>query len=139
MAPSATRPPLQATWSRANSNMNFIAEDADTVTSHAPLNVVIPIGGIGSRFQKVGYRYPKPLINIVGRPMLFWVIERLEFKSDDTLWIAYDGKIDDEFHLGEMVIKEFPSLDIRLVRLNYSTRGAAETVSSVHCVIIYER
>jgi choline kinase len=112
--------------------MNLIVEDSNMESSHAPLNVVIPIGGIGSRFQKVGYRYPKPLINIVGRPMLFWVIERLEFKPKDTLWIAYDGKIDDEFHLGEMVVKEFPTLDIRLVRLNYSTRGAAETVSLIH-------
>ena len=34
------------------------------------MNIIVPMGGIGSRFQRNGYRHPKPLINIVGRPML---------------------------------------------------------------------
>src|SRR6201999_4655424 len=52
------------------------------------LNIIIPIGGIGSRFQKEGYRFPKPLINIVGRPMICWLIERLTIQPQDTLWVA---------------------------------------------------
>jgi len=30
------------------------------------MNVVVPMGGIGARFSKSGYRFPKPLINILG-------------------------------------------------------------------------
>jgi len=28
------------------------------------INIIIPMGGIGSRFRNEGYRFPKPLINI---------------------------------------------------------------------------
>ncbi len=48
------------------------------------INVIIPIGGIGSRFAKQGYRFPKPFINIAGFPMLFWIIDRLKVCSYST-------------------------------------------------------
>jgi hypothetical protein len=93
------------------------------------LNIIIPIGGIGSRFQREGYRFPKPLINIVGRPMISWLIERLSVQAHDTVWIAINEEIDSEFHVSQLMRKWFPRLDIRLLRLNYLTKGATETVS----------
>ena len=93
-----------------------------------PLNVIIPIGGIGSRFQKEGYRFPKPLINIVGRPMICWLIEKLSLRPQDTLWIAVNQAIDEEFQVGQCLTKWFPKLDARLLRLKYLTKGASETV-----------
>jgi hypothetical protein len=96
--------------------------------SSSGLNVVIPIGGIGSRFQKEGYRFPKPLINIVGRPMICWLIERLTLRPQDTLWIAINDFVESEFLVGQSLAKWFPSLDIRLLRLHYMTKGATETV-----------
>jgi hypothetical protein len=98
-----------------------------------PLNVVIPIGGIGSRFAKQGYRYPKPLINIVGRPMLLWLIDNLSLRSGDTLWMAVNEDIDNEFRIGQLVMKTFPNIDFRLLRLRHQTKGASETVG----VILY--
>lgn len=92
------------------------------------LNIIIPIGGIGSRFQTEGYRFPKPLINIVGRPMIAWLIERLSIQPHDTVWIAINEEIDNEFHVGQLMRKWFPKHDIRLLRLNYLTKGATETV-----------
>lgn len=41
------------------------------------LNILIPMAGRGSRFQDVGYRDPKPLIPVHGRPMVEWVIDNL--------------------------------------------------------------
>ena len=41
------------------------------------MNIVIPIGGIGQRFKDEGYLYPKPLINILGKPMIGHVYERV--------------------------------------------------------------
>lgn len=41
------------------------------------LNILIPMAGRGSRFQEVGYRDPKPLIPVHGRPMVEWVIDNL--------------------------------------------------------------
>lgn len=41
------------------------------------LNIVIPMAGRGSRFQKEGYELPKPLIPVNGRPMIEVVINNL--------------------------------------------------------------
>lgn len=55
------------------------------------MNVVIPLGGVGSRFQKEGYyQRPKPFIPVLGKPMLRWVTDNLELNPDDTLIIVYN-------------------------------------------------
>jgi dTDP-glucose pyrophosphorylase len=41
------------------------------------LNIVLPIAGRGSRFAKVGYTLPKPLIPVHGRPMIEVVTENI--------------------------------------------------------------
>jgi CTP:molybdopterin cytidylyltransferase MocA len=99
-------------------------------TEYEPINVIIPIGGIGSRFAKQGYRFPKPLINIVGRPMLLWLIDNLSLKPGDTLWMAINEEVDDEFRIGQLVTKTFSKIDFRLLRLKHQTKGASETVSA---------
>ncbi|RDW84824.1 capsule biosynthesis phosphatase [Coleophoma cylindrospora] len=92
------------------------------------LNVIVPIGGIGSRFAREGYRFPKPLINIVGRPMILWMIDNLSLKAGDTLWMAINEEVDDEFRIGQLVAKSFPKIDFRLLRLRHQTKGASETL-----------
>jgi hypothetical protein len=121
---------LQATGGALS--VDPISRSVETRTTNAmeDLNVIIPIGGLGSRFQKEGYRFPKPLINIVGKPMLCWLIEHLCLRPTDTIWIAISDKIDEEFQLGQLMRKWFPKLSIQLIRLNYLTKGAIETVST---------
>ncbi|KAH8819501.1 capsule biosynthesis phosphatase [Xylogone sp. PMI_703] len=92
------------------------------------LNIIVPIGGIGSRFAREGYRFPKPLINIVGRPMILWMIDNLSIKPGDTLWMAINEEVDDEFRIGQLVAKSFPKIDFRLLRLRHQTKGASETL-----------
>lgn len=41
------------------------------------LDIVIPMAGRGSRFVQAGYKLPKPLIDVNGRPMIARVIENL--------------------------------------------------------------
>lgn len=41
------------------------------------LNILIPMGGKGSRFKNAGYKLPKPLIDVDGKPMIQRVIENL--------------------------------------------------------------
>jgi dTDP-glucose pyrophosphorylase len=41
------------------------------------LNIVIPMAGRGSRFAAAGYKDPKPLIPVGGKPMIQWVIENV--------------------------------------------------------------
>ena len=92
------------------------------------MNIIIPIGGIGSRFSEDNYIFPKPLINIDGYPMLFWVIDNLNIKGDDTIFIAINEEIQTNFGLEHRLKTEYPFLNIKLVNILYKTRGALETL-----------
>jgi len=46
------------------------------------LNVLIPMAGAGSRFEKAGYTFPKPLIEVQGKPMIQVVVENLGFEAN---------------------------------------------------------
>tara|TARA_Y100000356_G_scaffold120853_1_gene113698 strand:+ start:138 stop:857 length:720 start_codon:yes stop_codon:yes gene_type:complete len=45
------------------------------------MNIVIPMAGSGSRFRDKGYKKPKPLIDVLGKPMIEAVIENLHVKD----------------------------------------------------------
>jgi len=46
------------------------------------LNVVIPMAGAGSRFSVAGYTFPKPLIEVNGKPMIQVVVENLNITAN---------------------------------------------------------
>lgn len=89
------------------------------------LTVMIPLGGIGSRFQKEGYLRPKPFISVLGRPMLLWVLDNLHLGPDDELVIVYDPAFL-KAKFWPLITDKFPN--VRRVELPGPTRGAAETV-----------
>ena len=45
------------------------------------MNILIPMAGAGTRFQKAGYTFPKPLIEINGKPMIQVVKENLNIDA----------------------------------------------------------
>jgi len=46
------------------------------------LNILIPMAGAGSRFEKAGYTFPKPLIDVKNKPMIQVVVENLNIKAN---------------------------------------------------------
>jgi len=90
-----------------------------------PLTVMIPLGGIGSRFQKEGYTAPKPFVNVFGTPMIVKVIDSLKLKPVDALVIVYNPQFIDR-KLWVPLKEKYPNM--KLVELKGPTRGAAETV-----------
>ena len=46
------------------------------------LNVLIPMAGAGSRFEQAGYTFPKPLIDVKGKPMIQVVTDNLNIKAN---------------------------------------------------------
>ena len=46
------------------------------------MNVLIPMAGAGTRFEKAGYTFPKPLIDVRGKPMIQWVVESLNMNAN---------------------------------------------------------
>jgi len=45
------------------------------------MNVLIPLAGEGRRFADAGYSFPKPLIDVKGKPMIQWVVENLNIEA----------------------------------------------------------
>ena len=90
------------------------------------MNVMIPLGGIGSRFQKEGYKYPKPFVRVLGKEMILWVVDSLKLRKEDSLVVVYNPAFLDMRELMEMVVQHVPGTI--LVELPGPTRGAAETV-----------
>lgn len=46
------------------------------------LNVLIPMAGAGSRFERAGYTFPKPLIDVNNKPMIQVVVENLNIEAN---------------------------------------------------------
>jgi len=60
-----------------NTKMNFTPKWKDK-----KLNVLIPMAGAGSRFEQAGYTFPKPLIEVKGKPMIQVVVENLNLDAN---------------------------------------------------------
>lgn len=91
------------------------------------MNIIIPIGGVGQRFKDEGYDMPKPLISVLGKPMIYQVINSLQLESKDTVYIVYHNHLK-EFNFETLIKFYFPKINIKFVSLDYLTKGAAETV-----------
>jgi NDP-sugar pyrophosphorylase family protein len=51
---------------------------------------MIPLGGIGNRFKTNNYTYPKALIKVLGRPIIYWLLDSLKNNTNDIIYIAYN-------------------------------------------------
>ena len=91
------------------------------------INIIIPLGGLGERFSREGYHAPKPLVRVLGEPMILHVVRNLKPSNRDLLLIVYHGSLR-RFHFEETVLRAFPDVNIRFVALDHETQGAAETV-----------
>ena len=91
------------------------------------MNIVIPIGGIGQRFKDEGYDMPKPLISVLGKPMIYKVIDNLKLDNNDKIHIVYHNHLK-EFNFETLIKFWFPNKNINFISLDYLTRGASETV-----------
>lgn len=92
------------------------------------MTVIVPLGGLGQRFQNEGhFSRPKPFVRVFGKEMILWVLDNLSMREDDELVLAFSPAF---MSLGTwmrgVVHSRFPRC--HLVELPGPTRGAAETV-----------
>jgi HAD superfamily hydrolase (TIGR01509 family) len=88
------------------------------------MNIIIPIGGKGERFINAGYKEKKPLINVLGKPMIYYVLDNLKITNDDKIFIIYYDIDDNIFK--NVILEKYPY--INFIKINFQTRGAAETI-----------
>jgi capsule biosynthesis phosphatase len=91
------------------------------------MNIIIPIGGLGQRFKDEGYLMPKPLISVLGKTMIYRVIDNLSLNDEDTIYIVYNSQLK-EFNFENLVKFYFPKKNIKFISLDHVTKGASETI-----------
>jgi HAD superfamily hydrolase (TIGR01509 family) len=88
------------------------------------LNVVIPMAGKGSRFANAGYTFPKPLIEVWGKPMIQLVVENLNIDANYTFIVQKEHY--EKYNMGPFLKMLKPGCNI--VQTDGVTEGAACTV-----------
>lgn len=84
---------------------------------------LIPMAGAGSRFTEAGYATPKPLLPLLGKPMVVKAAEALP-ESDQYIFIVRDYQIED-YQIDQHLQTHFPGCIIKV--LDHLTEGQAVT------------
>lgn len=87
------------------------------------LNVLIPMAGAGSRFSQAGYTFPKPLIEVHGKPMIQVVVENLNIEANYIFIVQKDHY--EKYNLKYLL--NLISPNCKIVQVEGITEGAACT------------
>ena len=88
------------------------------------MNVLIPMAGAGSRFEKAGYTFPKPLIEVNGKPMIQAVVENLNIDAKHIFIVQ--KKHYEEYNL-KYLLNLITNNNCEIVQVDGMTEGAACT------------
>ena len=91
------------------------------------MNVIITMAGLGSRFQKAGYKVPKYMVEVNGKTLFEWsMLSLVDFnKQNDVKYIFIVRKENEskDFIINEM--KKFGINDVEVIEIDYLTDGQA--------------
>ncbi len=90
---------------------------------NAKMNVLIPMAGAGSRFAQAGYTFPKPLIEVKGRPMIEVVVRNLNVEANYIFIVQKEHY--EKYSLQYLLNLIAPGC--RIVQVEGMTEGAACT------------
>ena len=87
------------------------------------MNVLIPMAGAGSRFSAAGYTFPKPLIDVNGKPMIQMVVENLNIDANFVFVVQKEHR--ERYNLDTLLNLIAPNC--KVVEVDGLTDGAACT------------
>tara|TARA_B110000858_G_scaffold194086_1_gene247814 strand:- start:892 stop:1605 length:714 start_codon:yes stop_codon:yes gene_type:complete len=88
------------------------------------MNIVIPMAGLGSRFQAAGYTFPKPLIEVWGEPMISVVVKNLNLQGQYIFLVQKEHY--KKYNLEKLLSMIAPGC--KIIQIDGITEGAACTV-----------
>tara|TARA_R100001082_G_scaffold111110_1_gene93428 strand:- start:1276 stop:2646 length:1371 start_codon:yes stop_codon:yes gene_type:complete len=121
----AVRDPDDVTYEKINNQIIDI-NSKDSVKPKwqgGNMNVLIPMAGAGSRFQKAGYTFPKPLIEVEGKPMIQVVVENLNLDARHIFIVQKEHY--ERYNLQYLLNLVSPNCEI--IQVSTLTEGAACT------------
>ncbi len=90
------------------------------------MNILIPMAGLGSRFSEVGYKEPKPLIDVAGEKMISLAVKSLGFPDANTIFITRKYKNSNYNRELNKVLSDL-GRSSKIIELDHLTEGPAST------------
>ena len=94
------------------------------------IDVVITMGGLGSRFRKAGYTVPKYMIEAKGKTLFEWSMVSLDGFRDDVRQYIFIAMKDESADAEAFIREKCASLgikDFKVILIDYLTDGQATT------------
>ena len=106
------------------------------------MRIIIPMSGIGKRFLEAGYKDPKPLIEVDGRPMIHHVIDL--FPGEINFHFICNDEHLATTRMREILLEKVPNAHIHEVSIN-NRKGPVDAVLQIanqlpddeECIISY--
>jgi dTDP-glucose pyrophosphorylase len=86
-------------------------------------SILIPMAGAGSRFAEKGYKDPKPLITVSGKPMIVQAVDALP-EGDNYVFICRKEHIE-KANIDKVLLQSYPGA--KFIAIDYLTEGQAAT------------
>jgi dTDP-glucose pyrophosphorylase len=91
-----------------------------------PIQILMPMGGLGQRFRDQGFTLPKPLIEIHGQPMFLNALSSFNsYVGEKKHLFVVRQDAEDEYRLATQIKQLLPDSQITMLQKN--THGATET------------
>ena len=89
-------------------------------------HLLLPMGGRGARFSKLGYDLPKPIIPIYDKPFFYWAVKSITTFNEviDITFVVLKEHIEN-FKIDEEIKRFFP--DAKIVVLDHVLNGPVLT------------
>jgi beta-phosphoglucomutase-like phosphatase (HAD superfamily)/dTDP-glucose pyrophosphorylase len=108
---------------REDISLPYISRAIEYLIPDSFPNILIPMAGSGSRFFKAGYKDPKPLIDVGGKPMIQRVVENIGIPGNYIFIVQSEHY--EKYGLENALTKLVPGC--RIIQIDSVTDGAART------------
>ncbi len=80
------------------------------------LNLIMPMGGAGSRFSEQGFLNPKPLLQINGKPFFYWATESIRkfVNIRELIFVVLQEHVN-EFSIDKQILSFYPEAKIKII------------------------
>ena len=115
--------PIEISYNKIMEKIGNLTNNITTKWTDKKLNVLIPMAGAGSRFEKAGYTFPKPLIEVNSKPMIQVVVENLNMDANYIFIVQKSHR--EKYNLDTLLNLISPNCNI--IDVDGITEGAACT------------
>ena len=74
--------------------------------------ILILLDQINNKFIENGYKLPNSLINLFGKPILYYLLDNLDIKNIDFIYIIYHNQYT-KYRFEDQTIKDYPKINFK--------------------------